>query len=122
LEKTIKNSDIILTAPTYASESFVNPEWLKEGILALPIHHRGWEKCALKFDKIITDDKNQTLEYKEKGEFSGGLPEIYAELGEIISGKKVGRTNNKEKIIAYNIGIAICDLAIAKLIYEKTKK
>jgi len=120
LEKTIKNSDIVLTAVTYASKSFIEPTWLKEGVLALPIHHRGWEKCALKFNKTVTDDKKQTLYYKSKNEFPGGLPKINAELGEIIQGKKV-RENNKEKIIAYNIGIALCDIALAKIIYEKTK-
>jgi len=121
IKKTIENSDIILTATTYADKPFINPEWLKPGILALPIHHRGWEKCAMKFDKTITDDKKQTLYYKSKGEFSGGLPTIYAELGEIILGK-IARSNNREKIIAYNIGIAICDIALAKIIYEKAVK
>jgi len=121
IEKTVKDSDIILTATTYVNKPFVNPNWLKEGVLVLPIHHRGWENCAMKFDKTITDDKEQTLYYKSKGEFSGGLPNIYAELGEIILGKRA-RDNNKEKIIAYNIGIAICDIALAKIIYEKAVK
>lgn len=114
-----KDTSIVIASPTYATTPFVEKEWLSEGILALPIHHRGWEKCAFSFDKVVTDDLNQTNHYIEEGEFSGGMPPIYAELGEVILGIKKGRENEAEKIIAYNIGIAISDIALGKHVYEK---
>lgn len=119
MEEVFKNISIAITSPTYALTPFVENKWLPDGILALPIHHRGWEKCAFSFDKVVTDDLNQTNHYIEAGEFSGGMPPIYAELGEVILGIKKGRENEAEKIIAYNIGIAISDVALGKYVYEK---
>lgn len=119
MKDIFKGATIVISSPTYAPTPFVEKEWLSDGILALPIHHRGWEKCAFSFDKVITDDLNQTNHYVEEGEFSGGMPPIYAELGEVILGIKKGRENEAEKIIAYNIGIAISDIALGKYVYEK---
>jgi len=44
---------------------------------------------------------------------------IYAELGEIISGKKPGRTSEEETTIFKSVGIAVQDLALAKLVLGK---
>jgi alanine dehydrogenase len=44
---------------------------------------------------------------------------FYAELGEIITGKKNGRTDNKMITLFKSNGLAIQDAATAKLVYEK---
>lgn len=44
---------------------------------------------------------------------------FYAELGEIITGKKAGRENNDEITVFKSNGLAIQDVATAKLIYDK---
>lgn len=44
---------------------------------------------------------------------------IYAELGEIISGKKPGRISGDEITVFKSVGIAVQDLALAKLILDK---
>ncbi len=44
---------------------------------------------------------------------------LYAELGEIITGKKAGRENNDEITVFKSNGLAIQDVATAKLIYDK---
>jgi alanine dehydrogenase len=44
---------------------------------------------------------------------------FYAELGEIITGKKKGRTDNKMITLFKSNGLAIQDAATAKLVYEK---
>ena len=107
------NSDVVVTAPTYAPKPFVKPSWLESGLLALPIHHRGWEKCVSSFDKIVTDDANQLEHYME-----GDAPKVYAEIGEVFAGKKKGRKNDREKILAYNIGLAVSDIALADYVYN----
>lgn len=37
----------------------------------------------------------------------------------MVNGKVVGRSNNREKIIVYNIGIAIYDIFFAGKLYER---
>lgn len=112
LETFIRNSDVIISCITYADKPFANPEWLREGVLILPIHSRGWQSCDKIVDKIYTDDYYHTKHFIENCE---------GELGEVLIGKVKGR-EAQEKIIAYNVGMAIDDIALAKLIYEKALK
>jgi len=45
--------------------------------------------------------------------------DVHAELGEIISGKKPGRTSAEEIIIFDSTGIGLQDVAAASIVYEK---
>lgn len=51
-------------------------------------------------------------------EFPGGMPTVYGTIGELVAGKKPGRENADERIIATPIGMAICDIALAHLAYQ----
>ena len=73
-------------------------------------------------DKFITDDWQQLkLAHETVGGFAGPLPESYAELGKIIIGEKPGRENEAERIIDFNYGLAIEDVAMANEIYMRAK-
>ena len=45
--------------------------------------------------------------------------QMYAELGEIVTGKKPARTDDKEITLFKSNGLAIQDTATAKLVYDK---
>ena len=60
----------------------------------------------------------RTADGRPDPEFPGGLPDIYATIGDIVSRKKKGRESDQERIIAIPIGMAICDVALAHLIYQ----
>jgi ornithine cyclodeaminase/alanine dehydrogenase len=47
---------------------------------------------------------------------------IHAELGEVISGKKEGRTDPKQITLFKSNGLAIQDAATAKLVYDKARE
>ena len=42
----------------------------------------------------------------------------YAEVSDVMNGKSVGRENDKERILAYNIGVSIHDINYAAHIYK----
>ena len=48
--------------------------------------------------------------------------EVYATMGEIISVEKQGRTDERVVTALESTNIAIADIAIAKLIYDKVKR
>ena len=50
------------------------------------------------------------------------IDEVYATLGEIIGGEKQGRADEKVVTVFDSTGVAIADIAIAKLIYDKAKQ
>jgi alanine dehydrogenase len=109
MEDIFLGTDVVVTAVTYAAKPFVKKEWLFDGILAIPIHTRGWQDCDPLFDKVYADDHGHVIDF---------MPQITGELGEVILGLKPARENDQEKIMAYNIGIAIDDVAISNLVYK----
>ena len=73
-------------------------------------------------DKFITDDWQQLkLAHETVGGFDGPLPKRHTELGEIVTGQKPGRENEQQRIIDFNYGLAIEDVALAKEIYIRAK-
>lgn len=113
IEDLFSDTQVVITALTYAEKPFVKKEWLFDGIFALPLHMRGWQDVDPLFDRMFTDDYAHTKSWLYR--FDG-------ELGEVLAGMKKGREHSSQKIIAYNYGIAIDDLAVSKLIYEYAVK
>ncbi|PYX02180.1 MAG: hypothetical protein DMG86_08080 [Acidobacteria bacterium] len=48
--------------------------------------------------------------------------DVYAELGDVVSGKKLGRESDDEIIIFDSTGMALQDVAAAALVYEKAER
>jgi len=126
-KSAIENSDIILTATT-TTIPYVKKDWISEGSLFCNISlFDPKDEVILNSDKIIVDDWNiANSENRPLNRLvNNGLlleNKIYAELGEIITGKKKGRINNKEKIFFNPMGLAIEDLIIAYTIYKMAKE
>jgi len=122
------NSDIVILATT-AVEPVINGDWIRSG---MHINSIGWmgrdarelDSKTIKMAKVVVDSREAVLE--ESGDLIIPINEgvitpdhIYAELGEIIIGKKEGRVNDKEITLWKSVGLAIQDAAIGKLAYEK---
>ncbi len=117
--------DIIVTAIS-GQAPVLRTEDVRKG--SLYIHVGGWEDeygVALKADKIVCDNweaskhRTQTIcrMYKE-----GILKDenIYANLDEIITGNKKGRTSDEEFIYFNSVGLSFIDLNYANCIYQKS--
>jgi len=122
-QEVIQGADIIVTATGRLDRPIFKEQWIGPGALVLPIHHRGWENETLhKVDQFITDDWRQlNLAHEKVGGFDGPLPQRHTELGEIITGQKPGRENERQRIIDFNYGLAIEDVAVAGEIYTRAK-
>lgn len=108
-----KNSDVIISGITYADHDFFSNDDFDEGVLLVPIHTLGFTNCDLFFDKVYGDDYKHISSFKNFKNFN-----YFAEVSEVVNHKKPGRENNKEKIIVYNVGIAIHDVYFAAKLYE----
>ena len=47
--------------------------------------------------------------------------DVHAELGEVVAGRKPGRTSTDEVIIFDSTGTALQDVAAAAVVYEKAR-
>lgn len=111
-ESLIKGSEVIISCVTYFAEDICKDEWVDEGTLIVPVHTRGFSNCDLFFDKVYADDYNHVCHFKNFQQFKS-----FAEVCDVVNGIAEGRKNEQERILAYNIGLAIHDINFAGRIY-----
>jgi alanine dehydrogenase len=47
--------------------------------------------------------------------------DVHAELGEVVAGRKPGRTSEEERIVFDSTGMALQDVAAAAIVYERAR-
>lgn len=112
-KEIICDSDVIISSITYTEGLLGEDSWFKEGCLVIPVHLRGFQNCNLFFDKVYGDDYDQIRNFKYFKKFK-----YFAEVSEVLSHKKVGRENKKERILCYNVGMSLHDVYVATQIYK----
>jgi len=101
----VKDSDIIVSAIAFADQTLAVDSWFKKGCLVIPIHLRGFENCDLFFEKVFGDDRGQVSDFRHFKEFK-----CFAENSEVLRGDRPGRECDDERIISYNVGMALHDV------------
>lgn len=121
VEDAIKGADVVISGVTYFDKDICPDSCFDEGVLVVPIHTREFTNCDLFFDKIYADDYAHVCNFKNFNKFKK-----FAEVSDVVNGLAVGRENDQERILAYNIGIAIHDMNFAmhayRLIADSNKK
>jgi alanine dehydrogenase len=123
-------SDIVCTL-TPAHSPIIKREWIEPGthINAIGADAPGKQELdpsILKEAIVVVDDLKQASGSGEinvpiqKGIYSIG--EVYGTLAEVVAGKKKGRANDRDITIFDSTGIAVEDIAVAKLLFEKAQK
>jgi alanine dehydrogenase len=127
-EEAVRNVDLLVTVTT-AKEPIVRVDWLKPGvhINAIGSHRpdlREIDGATMKRTKVVVDSREAVM--AECGDIllaikEGAIGEdhIHAEIGEVLAGKKAGRTSAGEITLYKAVGIAIQDVATAKLVYQR---
>ena len=108
-------ADVLISAVTVATELlFPDDNLFRRGVTVIPVHVRGFQNCDLFFDKVFGDDTGQVSGFKYFNQFRQ-----YDEFHHVLQGKNPGRTNDEERILSYNYGIALHDIFFASRIYER---
>ena len=126
-EEALKGSDIVSTTSNSSTPVF-DGNLIEQGahINAIGAHdpdRRELDSVSVKRSKLVADSKDRVL--KEEGEVLIPIKEgvinpdhIYGELGEVIAGRKKGRTDEKEITLFLSGAIGIEYVAIAARIYQ----
>jgi alanine dehydrogenase len=127
LEDVVPGADVVVTI-TPARGPIVRDEWIAEGthIAAVGADKDGdqeLEAAILQRARIFVDDIRQC---RTDGEINVPLAQglieesdIAGEIGEVIAGKKQGRTADGEITVFDSTGIALQDSATVPLEYER---
>ncbi len=120
-------SDIILTCTT-ARQAFLKPSMVAAGTFVGAVgadspHKQEIAPQLLSQSRVVADLVAQCAKVGELHHaIDGGLmnaDDIHAELGEIITGKKPGRTDAEQIFVFDSTGTALQDVAAAARVYEK---
>lgn len=126
-EDAVRGADIVVTA-TPSREPIVMSGWVSPGthfncIGADAPGKQEIDPEILKRARIVVDDMEQAAHSGEINvPLSRGIisrSDVWAELGEVIVGKKPGRLSEDEITVFVSTGLAIQDAVTAHLVYRK---
>jgi thiomorpholine-carboxylate dehydrogenase len=117
LEDAVRDADVVVTA-TSAREPILRGKWLKPGahVNAVGASRPDWRELDdnAMLNVVIVDSYEGARHEAGDVILSGATP--YAELGEIVNGSK--RIERGVTTIFKSLGMAVEDVAAAKLVYE----
>ena len=124
----VSGCDLIVTA-TAAKAPVFDGDWLEEGTHVSGMgsntpNKRELDGTVFRRSTIVVDFKDQALQ--EAGDLQEALrtgaiqpDSIHAELGEVITGAKAGRRDDREITLFKSVGMAIEDIATATFAYQQ---
>ena len=124
--KAVTGCDIVVTSGPILKQPHetIKAGWVDEGAFVSCVDFDSFfSRNALnEADKWTTDNLAQYNHYKDEMGYFLNCPDVYAELGELVTGQKKGRGSEKERTFAANLGLAMEDMAVCPLIYDLAKK
>ena len=130
LRDAARESDVIVTC-TPARSPFLGPDDVSPGTFIAAVGADSHDKQELDSrllatHKVVVDILEQCATIGELHHaLKAGLmkkSDVYAELGEVVSGSKPGRISPEEIIILDTTGAAIQDVAAAAVAYERARE
>jgi len=122
----VTGCDIVVTSGPILQQPHetIKKGWVEQGTFVSCVDFDSYfsRNALAEADKWTTDNLDQYNHYKNDVGFFKACPDIYAELGELVTGKKAGRQNDQEITFAANLGLAMEDMAVCPLIYNLAKE
>jgi ornithine cyclodeaminase/alanine dehydrogenase-like protein (mu-crystallin family) len=130
-EAAVRGADIV-AAVTHSPEPVVHREWIDPGahVISVGVNPEGRELAAevVRDALVVVESRAAALAPFPTGSNDllwpirdGVVTEdhVHAELGEIVSGAKSGRTNDEQLTLYKSVGLAVQDAAAAALVLRK---
>ncbi len=127
----VRDADIVVTATT-SSKPVIRRDWLGDAVHVSAIgafypDYRELDTATVREAKLVVDSREAVME--EAGDILIPIREgavtgnhIYAELGELVLGRKEGRTPEDGLTVFKSVGIAIQDSSVASLVLKKWRE
>jgi ornithine cyclodeaminase len=133
-EEAIRGADLVVPVTTTTS-GYIAHEWLRPGALLVNISlDDPLEEVVLRADRVFVDDwhlvshdsrrllgrmiRQGLIDGPSAAPSTGAAKRVDAELGEVVIGRHVGRSNAREVILVNPFGLALEDLAVARAVFE----
>jgi ornithine cyclodeaminase/alanine dehydrogenase-like protein (mu-crystallin family) len=121
-EEATMGADVI-ACQTKSSESWLEDDMVKAGCLVIDTGGSNVDvRLARAVDRFVVDHfgtvstRGDFAQLFQKGELT--RRDVYAEFGEIVAGKKLGRASDGERILYKHSGMGIMDIAVGYRLYS----
>ena len=130
-EEAVEGADIILIG-TWSRTPVVFEPWVPAGCFVAALY-RFYDldyKLSEKADKwVLGDKKSDGHLIVDRHKWSPDSPgvelswdNVYADMGEIVTGAKLGRENDQERTLYTHMGMGAHDVALAQIAYSRAKE
>jgi len=130
-ESCLRGADIVVEASRLDKpRPLLKTAWIKKGAFVVPYGTMSAVELSLTdiMDKLVVDDWGQCKSgmfgslraHVEAGKLSEAT--LHGELGEIVCGKKKGRTSEDETILFWHRGLSLSDIALGHAMLEKAAR
>jgi ornithine cyclodeaminase/alanine dehydrogenase len=120
--EAVEGLDLVVTSGPILREPSpaIEAGWLSRGAFACALDFDSyWTPAAVRTaDRFVTDDLPQLEYYRSLG-FFRHIPAPDGDLAEIVAGNAPGRQSADEAILCMNLGLALEDVVVGKLIYDR---
>ena len=129
-----RDADVV-SAATHSPEPVVHREWLKDGVHVTSV---GYNTAGREVDEatvvdalVVVESRSAALAAPPSGSNDLNWPirdgkitkgHVHAELGELVSGTKRGRSNDAQLTLYKSVGVAVEDAAAAALVLKLAKE
>jgi thiomorpholine-carboxylate dehydrogenase len=118
-EEAVRGADVVLTL-TSAAEPILFGKWLKKSAMVCAIGAVTPERRELDSDtmrgSVVVESREAGM--REPGDILLARAQIAAEIGELLNGATLDPRSLP--VVFKSVGIAVEDIAAARLVYEKT--
>jgi len=130
-ESCVRGADIVVEASRLSKPSpMLRTEWIARGAFVVPYGTMSAVELSLTdiMDKLVVDDWGQCKggpfgslrAHVDAGKLSAST--LYAELGEIVAGRKQGRERDDETILLWHRGLSLSDIALGAAMLDKATR
>jgi thiomorpholine-carboxylate dehydrogenase len=120
-EQAVSGADVVL-ALTSSPEPILKGTWLSPHAMVCAIGAATPDRRELDAETmrgaVVVESREAAL--REAGDIVLAQAQVSAEIGELLNGAQIDRGNRP--VVFKSVGIAVEDIAAAKLVYEKFKR
>jgi alanine dehydrogenase len=129
-ESCVRDADIVVEASRLTEPApLLKTQWIKKGACVIPYGTMSAVELSLTdiMDKVVIDDWGQAQSgplgalraHVNAGKLSSAS--LYAELGQIVAGLKLGREREDETNLFWHRGLSLSDIALGAAMVDKSR-
>lgn len=116
-EEVARNCDVLVTGGPIQKDRkpVLRPDWIRAGALVVTIDYDSYvtDEAIRAMDLVLTDDYRQIEDARRnEGKFLA-VTRVDSTVAELVAHGKGARTSDAQRIMVFNLGIALEDLATA---------